>query len=270
MLVLLSPAKSLDWSAVPSATPPSTEPVLYKDMGVLMRTMKRKKTAVLAALMHLSDSLAELNRDRYQQMSGTPDDDTGRPAALAFNGDVYQGLDARSLDPASLSWAQEHLAILSGLYGVLRPLDRIEPYRLEMGTRLKTRRGVSLYDFWGDKVTKVLNKQLAALPTEQRLVVNLASNEYARVVKLKKLKAPVITPVFKELSNGKAQVISFFAKKARGMMARAVVEGRFTRAADLQGFSAGGYRFVPGESTDATWLFTRPKPPPVNAGKGAR
>ena len=265
MLVLLSPAKSLDWSAVPATTPPSTTPVLDKDIGVLMRTMKRKKAADLAALMHISDSLAQLNRERYEQMSGAPDDETGRPAALAFDGDVYRGLGARTLDADALTWAQDHIAILSGLYGVLRPLDRIEPYRLEMGTRLQTRRGSSLYAFWGDKVTKVLNNRLAALPSEQRLVVNLASNEYAKVVGLKNLQAPVITPVFKELSNGKAKVISFFAKRARGMMARAVVEGRFTQAADLQHFTGGGYAFQPAESTDTSWLFTRPKPPPASA-----
>jgi len=265
VLILLSPAKSLDWSPVPPNTPPASTPELDTDIGVLMRTMKRKKTADLASLMHLSDNLAELNQARYQQMSGAPDDDDGRPAALAFNGDVYKGLSARTLDPAALTWAQAHVAILSGLYGVLRPLDRIEPYRLEMGTRLETRRGASLYDFWGDKITRVVNRRLAELPSEERLVVNLASNEYARVVKLKRLKAPYITPVFKELSNGKARVISFFAKKARGMMARAVVEGRFTQAAQLQDFSAGGYRFDPNGSTDTSWLFTRPKPPPVGA-----
>jgi len=260
MLVLLSPAKSLDWSPVPP-TLPASDPSLGKDMGVLMRVMKRKSALDLSRLMHLSDNLATLNRDRYQAMTGTPDSERGRPAALAFNGDVYQGLDARSLTEADLTWAQDHLAILSGLYGVLRPLDTIEPYRLEMGTKLKTRRGAHLYAFWDDRVTRVLNRWLKEQNAD--VVVNLASKEYARVVKRKGLKARMVTPLFKEIDRGKAQTIGFFAKRARGMMARFIVEGRHTHPEALKGFDGGGYRFDPALSDADTWTFTRPKPPPV-------
>ena len=260
MLVLLSPAKSLDWSEV-SPELPATEPVLGKDMGVLMRVMKRKSPKQLSELMHLSDALADLNRGRYAAMSGRPGAEHGRPAALAFNGDVYQGLSARSLSPADLAWAQDHVAILSGLYGVLRPLDRIEPYRLEMGTRLKTRRGAHLYAFWDDRVTKVLNRWLGGRP--EPVVVDLASAEYSRVVRKKKLAARVVTPVFKELHGGEAKVISFFAKRARGMMARFIIEGRLEDPSALVHFDGGGYRFDPDRSTDSQWVFTRPKPPPV-------
>jgi cytoplasmic iron level regulating protein YaaA (DUF328/UPF0246 family) len=261
MQVLLSPAKSLDWSPVAPDLPRSA-PVLARDMGVLMRTMKRKSAGQLAELMHLSDSLATLNRDRFEAMTGAPDPEVARPAVLAFNGDVYQGLEAREWSREDLLWAGEHLAILSGLYGVLRPLDDIEPYRLEMGTRLKTRRGASLYDFWDDRVTKVLNRWLADDPSP--VVINLASNEYARVVQDRKLKAPIITPQFKELDGGKAKVISFFAKRARGMMARYIVKQRLADPTALLDFTDGGYRFDPDLSTDTTPVFTRPKPPPAS------
>lgn len=260
MLVLLSPAKSLDWSPVAASLPVSS-PVLQKDMGVLMRVMKRKNARQLAELMHLSDNLASLNQERFAVMTGQPEPALGRPAALAFNGDVYQGLDARSLSESALARANEQLAILSGLYGVLRPLDHIEPYRLEMGTRLKTRRGKHLYDFWGDRVTRVLNRWLA--DHDPAVVVNLASNEYARVVKQKALKARVVTPVFKELDGGKAKTISFFAKRARGMMARFIVEEELDAPEGLLDFTAGGYRHDPDLSEDDTLVFTRPKPPPV-------
>jgi hypothetical protein len=260
MLVLLSPAKSLDWSPVPAALP-ATEPVLQSDMGVLMRVMKGKSAQDLSSLMHLSDSLSTLNHERYTAMTGAPDAALGRPAALAFNGDVYRGLSARTLTEADLEWANGRLAILSGLYGVLRPLDRIEPYRLEMGTRLPTRRGSHLYDFWDDRVTKVLNGWLKT--HDPAVVVNLASNEYARVVKKKLLNARIVTPLFKEIDKGKVKTISFFAKRARGMMARYIVEERIQDPKALLDFSGGGYRFDADLSQAESWVFTRPKPPPA-------
>ncbi|HCH65971.1 MAG: hypothetical protein CL927_14720 [Deltaproteobacteria bacterium] len=260
MLVLLSPAKSLDWSPVATELDQS-QPVLGSDMGILMRVMKRKTPQELSALMHISDKLAHLNRDRFEAMSGAPEPTLARPAALAFNGDVYQGLSARTLSHDDLAWAQDHVAILSGLYGVLRPLDAIEPYRLEMGTRLKTRRGTNLYSFWGDRVTRVLNRRLQDHPSP--VVVNLASNEYAKVVQKKQLKANVITPVFLEATGDTAKTISFFAKRARGMMTRFIVEGRLTDPADLEGFTAGSYRFSPERSTADKPVFIRPKPPPA-------
>ncbi|MCB9777037.1 MAG: peroxide stress protein YaaA [Alphaproteobacteria bacterium] len=263
MLLLLSPAKSLDWSPVDLDLDVGTPP-LMKDTAVLMRRCKRLKTKQLRTLMDLSDDLASLNHDRFQEMDdGAPDEQRDRPAALAFDGDVYKGLDARSLDRDALAWANRHVAILSGLYGALRPLDLIQPYRLEMGTDLSTRRGKNLYAFWGDSVTKVLRGWAEDAGADT--VVNLASNEYYRVVKARKLGRPVVTPVFKEqLEDGRLQVISFYAKHARGAMARWAAERALTDVSALQDCDADGYAFDAALSDDATWVFTRPKPPPVN------
>jgi uncharacterized protein len=262
VLFLLSPAKSLDWSPAPGAVEP-TAPDLLKDAGVLMRRARRLSIKQLRALMDISEDLATLNRERFQVITPEPDPEADRPAALAFNGDVYRGLDARSLDDEDLAWAQAHVGILSGLYGVLRPMDLIQPYRLEMGTRLKTRRGESLYAFWDDRVTKVVNRRVR--DSGERVVVNLASNEYFRVVKKKQLRARLVTPVFKEeLPDGSAKVISFFAKWARGAMVRWAIERKVEAVDELLGFDAGGYRHRPDLSDGDTWVFTRPKPPPVN------
>ncbi len=260
MLVLLSPAKSLDWS--PTAVGETSLPRLEEDTAVLRGVAQRLKPADLQELMGISDKLAQLNHARFQAMTGAPDAETGRPAALAFNGDVYLGLDARSLSTDDLNWAQDHVAILSGLYGVLRPLDAIEPYRLEMGTRLQTRRGGNLYAFWGDRVTQALNAQLGE--ASGRVVVNCASNEYFKVVKKKALNAQVVTPVFHEEWDGKRKPISFYAKRARGLMARYIVEHRLTDPDALRRFDLEGYRFRPEDSTEDTLLFSRPTPPPVS------
>ncbi|MFT5685366.1 MAG: cytoplasmic iron level regulating protein YaaA (DUF328/UPF0246 family) [Myxococcota bacterium] len=255
MLILLSPAKSLDWSPAPQVTP--TTPRLESDFGVLMRQAKRLKVADLKAMMKLSDKLAQLNHERFQAMADTPDPLRDRPAALAFAGDVYQGLDARSLSPEALTWAQDRIAILSGLYGVLRPLDLIQPYRLEMGTSMKTRRGRSLYEFWGDRVSRTLNAQLQT--HSDPTVVDLASGEYGRVV-TKKLTARRIIPVFQEVeADGRHRIISFFAKRARGRMARFAIEQRLDDPAGLKEFTAGGYAFQPGLSEADRWIFTRPR-----------
>lgn len=260
MLVLLSPAKSLDWSP-PALELPVTAPDLGKDARVLVGVMKRKRPSAIAKLMSLSEPLAQLNHERFQAMTGEPDGERDRPAAFAFDGDVYKGLDARTLSAEELTWAQDHVAILSGLYGVLRPLDLIEQYRLEMGTRLKTRRGASLYAFWGDRVQKAVEARLAG--EEEPVVVNLASQEYSRVVQLRKLGARVVTPVFQEISGGDYKTISFFAKRARGMMARFVVQERMEDVAGLRDFDAGGYRYRKGRSTEDSWVFARKKPPPM-------
>ncbi|HYE43516.1 MAG TPA: peroxide stress protein YaaA [Caulobacteraceae bacterium] len=256
MLFLLSPAKSLDFSPAP-APHPSSRPRLIDDAAVLARRARRLTRADLRRLMHLSDALADLNRTRFQALDPT-DDDTGLQAAFAFNGDVYAGLRARTLDAGDLAWAQGRLRILSGLYGVLRPLDRIQPYRLEMGVRLNTRRGTNLYDFWGDRIARVLNDDLAgqAEPT----VVNLASKEYFAAVDLKALRARVVSPRFLEERDGEARIVSFFAKKARGAMARWAVERRIERAEDLKGFDRDGYRFRPDVSSDEDWVFARAQP----------
>lgn len=265
MLMLLSPAKSLDWEPVDPDVADGVEltnPRLMADTRVLMRKSKRLKVRELRKLMDISEDLAQLNHDRFQAMSEEHDAQRDRPAALAFDGDVYRGLDARSLDAEALAWAQEHVAILSGLYGVLRPLDLIQPYRLEMGTSLKTRRGATLYAFWGDKVTSKLNGQLRG--RSEKTVVNLASNEYFRVVKKRKLAGPLLTCTFKEeLEDGRLQVISFFAKQARGAMARFAIEERLEDPQGLQQFTGLGYRWRPELSDDKTWVFSRPKPPPV-------
>jgi cytoplasmic iron level regulating protein YaaA (DUF328/UPF0246 family) len=263
MLLLLSPAKSLDWSPAPAPIPP-TEPDLLKEAGLLARRAKRLKVADLQELMGISEDLAALNRDRFLDMTVQPDRDRDRPAALAFDGDVYRGLDARSLDDEGMAWAQEHIGILSGLYGLLRPMDLIEPYRLEMGTRLKTRRGASLYDFWGDTVRLAVQRRVKA--HGDGVVVNLASQEYFRVVQAKALRARVVTCVFQEeLDDGRLQIISFYAKWARGAMARWAIDHRVEEVSELKGFDTGGYAFRADRSSEDEWVFTRPKPEPAGA-----
>jgi uncharacterized protein len=255
MITLLSPAKSLDWSPTPDVAP--TIPRLSSDFGVLMRQAKRLKPADLKELMKLSDKLAQLNHERFQEMTEAPDPERDRPAALAFAGDVYQGLDARSLSPEALDWSQDRVAILSGLYGVLRPLDLIQPYRLEMGTRMSTRRGRSLYEFWGDRVSLTLNAQLKS--HDEDTVIDLASGEYGRVV-TKKLTARRIVPVFQEVeADGRHRIISFFAKRARGQMTRFIIDQRIDTPAGVKDFTTGGYVFQPTRSEADRWVFTRPR-----------
>ncbi len=253
MLIVLSPAKRLDFTETDPALPASARRFL-DDTASLARTAKRQTKADLRRLMGISDDLARLNQERFKAFDPDATDD-GVQAALAFAGDVYQGLDARSLDPAALAFAQDHLRILSGLYGLLRPLDRIQPYRLEMGTRLKTRRGGSLYDFWGDRISKCLNADAEghADPT----LVNLASQEYFGAVDAKALKLPIVTPQFREHKDGESRIISFFAKKARGSMARFAIDARITRAEDLKAFDRDGYRFDKAASGVTDWIFTR-------------
>lgn len=252
MLIVLSPAKRLDFSEPPVAVKP-TLPRLSEDTASLAKTAKRQTKADLRRLMGISDDLARLNRERFQAFD--PESQDGTPAALAFAGDVYQGLDARSLDAEALTFAQDRIRILSGLYGLLRPLDRIQPYRLEMGTRLKTRRGSSLYDFWGDRLSKQLNTD-AEGHTDPTLV-NLASQEYFGAVDARALKIPVVTCHFREAKNGESRIISFFAKKARGTMARYAIEQRIDRAEDLKAFDRDGYGFDKATSTETDWIFIR-------------
>ena len=253
MLIVLSPAKRLDFTQTDPALPASARRFL-DDTASLARTAKRQTKADLRRLMGISDDLARLNQERFKAFDPDATDD-GIQAALAFAGDVYQGLDARSLEPVALAFAQDHLRILSGLYGLLRPLDRIQPYRLEMGTRLKTRRGGSLYDFWGDRISKCLNADAEghADPT----LVNLASQEYFGAVDAKALKLPIVTPQFREHKDGESRIISFFAKKARGSMARFAIDARITRAEDLKGFDRDGYRFDKTASGVTDWIFIR-------------
>jgi cytoplasmic iron level regulating protein YaaA (DUF328/UPF0246 family) len=252
LLILLSPAKRLDFSPADPALP-GTERRFLEDTASLAATARRQTKADLRRLMGISDDLATLNLERFRAFD--PESTDGVQAAFAFAGDVYEGLKARELDEPSLVWAQDHLRILSGFYGLLRPLDRIQPYRLEMGTRLKTRRGSSLYDFWGDRLSKQLNADAEghADPT----LVNLASQEYFGAVDARALKLPVVTPHFRESRDGESRIISFFAKKARGGMARFAIDERIERAEDLKAFDRDGYAFDKAASNDTEWIFTR-------------
>jgi cytoplasmic iron level regulating protein YaaA (DUF328/UPF0246 family) len=256
MLFVLSPAKSLDFSpAAPGLA--LTLPRFTDDIAILAESARKLRRSDLKQLMGISDKLADLNHARFQAFD--PACENGLQAVIAFNGDVYAGLDARTLDKAALYWAQDHLRILSGLYGVLRPLDALQAYRLEMGVRLKTKRGSTLYDFWGARITETLNADAAghADPT----VVNLASQEYFGAVRKAALKPPLSTCHFKETREGEPpRVASFFAKKARGLMARFAIEGRIDRAEGLKDFTGAGYRYRPDLSTETDWLFTRPHP----------
>ena len=253
MLILLSPAKKLDFSE-PDPALPASQRRFVEDTASLAVTTRRQTQADLRKLMSISEDLARLNRERFQHFD--PEAlDTGVQAAFAFAGDVYQGLEARTLDKAGLGFAQDHVRILSGFYGILRPLDRIQPYRLEMGVRLATKRGKSLYDFWGDRISKQINADLegAAHP----VVVNLASQEYFGAVDAKALKVPVVTPHFREEKDGSSRVISFYAKKARGTMTRFAIDERIEDPEALKAFDVDGYRFDKAASTNSDWIFTR-------------
>ncbi|WP_342078313.1 peroxide stress protein YaaA [Yoonia sp. SS1-5] len=255
MLVTISPAKSLDMEPATVAT---TQPAFQREAVSLAKTARNLTLRDLKGLMGLSDDLARLNRDRFKVFAADPAPDQIKAAALAFNGDTYQGLEAKTLSDADLAWAQDHLCILSGLYGLLRPLDAIQPYRLEMGSRLKTRRGKSLYDYWGDTIAKALNAQAAALDTDT--LINCASQEYFGAADRKALRLNVITPSFMELKDDRPRIVSFFAKRARGAMARYIIENRLTQAADIKSFAAGGYQFDPDLSEGNKWVFLRDYP----------
>ncbi|NDC60654.1 MAG: peroxide stress protein YaaA [Betaproteobacteria bacterium] len=254
MLFLLSPAKTLDFE---SPLPPVTgsEPVFLGRSSALIDTLRKKTPKQIAALMDLSEGLAQLNVQRYQAWSPTVDRVNARPALLAFNGDVYEGLDAKSLKPKELAWAQGHIAILSGLYGVLRPLDLMQPHRLEMQTALKHGKANNLYQFWGQQIAEHLNEQLVG--DQDPLVVNLASQAYFKAVDRKVLQARVIECVFQDRKNGQYKVISFFAKRARGLMARYAVQKKAATIKALQSFDWEGYAFDPSVSGNDTLVFRR-------------
>jgi cytoplasmic iron level regulating protein YaaA (DUF328/UPF0246 family) len=257
MIIVLSPAKSLDWTPGAAGLPVTT-PQMLEQTAELSKTTRRLKRADLKRLMGISDALADLNFQRFQAFD--PDSEEGLQAAIAFDGDVYTGLDARSLDKKAIGFAQTHVRILSGLYGLLRPLDLIQPYRLEMGTRLKTRRGSNLYAFWGPRIAEALNE--TAEGHKDRTLVNCASQEYFGAVDPDALKLPLVTCHFLEEKDGESRVISFYAKKARGLMARYAIDRRIDRADALKDFDLEGYRFRPDASTDTDWVFSRPQPPP--------
>lgn len=254
MLFLLSPAKSLDYESPVPDVPP-TEPLFVEQSARLIEVLKKKSPRQISTLMDLSKPLAELNVARYQAWSPEFTQENSRQAVLAFDGDVYGGLDARTLQPEDLQWAQEHVCILSGLYGVLRPLDRMQPYRLEMGTALKTRAGGNLYRFWGSRIADYLNQRLQADRTP--VVINLASQEYFKSVDRKTLAARVVECVFEEWHGGKYKIISFNAKRARGLMARYAVANRITLPKGLEGFDLEGYGFDASVSQPDRLVFRR-------------
>lgn len=252
MLVVVSPAKKLNMDSVQGLT--STEPAFADHAEELAGVARALSVAELQKLMGLSLNLAQLNAERFAAFGSQQT----KAAVLAFAGDTYQGLEAGSLDRDEMAWAQEHLRILSGLYGVLRPLDAIEPYRLEMGSRLKTGKGSTLYAFWADQLSQALNAQAAK--TGAVVVVNCASQEYFGAVDLSALSPKIITPVFMERKAGRAKIVSFYAKKARGAMARYIVQHRLTDPEGLKDFDSGGYAYVPDQSDAQKWLFLRDDP----------
>lgn len=252
MLVVTSPAKKLDWA---ERDQEMTWPALHDDAVKLAEVARGQSVADLMKLMHISEDLARLNYDRFQEFAADPKTEATRPAALAFAGDTYQGLEAASLEPEEMAWAQEHFRILSGLYGVLRPLDALQPYRLEMGSRLKNPRGKNLYEFWGRKISDALNAQAEAAGTD--ILVNCASQEYFGAVDLAALKLRVVTPVFMEDKNGTPKVVSFYAKRARGAMARFIIQRRLTDAESLLEFDTGGYAYQPQLSEPDKPVFLR-------------
>lgn len=254
MLIVLSPAKTLDY-ATPAHTEISSKPDFIKRSAELIAILRQFAPAQIGSLMGLSDQLSALNANRYADWSPKFTLKNSKQAMLAFNGDVYTGLDAVSLNAKQLAYAQSHIRILSGLYGILRPLDLMQAYRLEMGTRLANPAGKDLYAYWGDTVTTALNQCIAEKKTEA--LVNLASEEYFKVVKPALLHARIITPIFQDWKNGKYKIISFYAKRARGLMARYAAVHGIQHVQALKAFDVDGYAFDEPASNEASWVFRR-------------
>ena len=257
MLFLISPAKSLDYESPIPADLPHTLPVFKKQPLELIAVLREKSPQQISELMSISDKLAVLNVGRYEAFSPKFTAKNSRQAVLAFNGDVYEGLNAASLKSKELDWAQDHVVILSGLYGALRPLDLLQPYRLEMGTRLQNAKGSNLYQFWGTQIADYLNERSSEQPEAERIVVNLASQEYFKAVDLKALKAPVVECVFEDFKGGKYKIISFHAKRARGLMVRWAVQHKARKVADLRKFDLEGYALAESASTPQRLVFRR-------------
>jgi cytoplasmic iron level regulating protein YaaA (DUF328/UPF0246 family) len=263
MYFLLSPAKSLnETDAIPlNLGNYYSQPELIEHSQVLMQVLKSKEPIDLQELMSISNDLAQLNAARNQQWHWskeqpfTDNTDAAKPAGYLFDGDVYTGLDMYHMDKDTTIYVNEHLGILSGLYGVLKPLDLIQPYRLEMGTKLKNERGNNLYEFWGEEVTEVINARMA--DSDDKTLINLASNEYFKSVKKKALNADIITPRFEDEKNGQYKVISFYAKKARGLMVKYAADNKLTNAEQLKQFDLAGYYYCEAASDDKTWTFRR-------------
>jgi cytoplasmic iron level regulating protein YaaA (DUF328/UPF0246 family) len=254
MLTIISPAKKLDYSQ-PSEAQTFTQPLLLEHSEQLLKDLRLLSPEDICSLMGLSDKLGALNYERFQEWQTPFSTDNAKQAILAFKGDVYQGLDADNMSADELSWAQDNLRILSGLYGLLRPLDLMQPYRLEMGTKFANQRGANLYQFWGDIITAQLNK---LFPTSAKSVlVNLASNEYFKSVQPKNINAEIITPVFMDQKGDKYKIISFFAKRARGLMSAFIIKNKITDAEQLKTFNVDGYSFNSAMSEGNKWVFCR-------------
>jgi len=254
MLLVVSPAKKLDFES-PLATKKFSQPTLLEQSQLLIDDCVKLTPSEIASLMKLSDKLAGLNAARFGEWSMPFTQDNARQAILSFNGDVYTGLDAQTFSEDDFDFAQQHFRILSGLYGLLKPLDLMQAYRLEMGCKLKNSRGDNLYQFWDDIITNELNKAMAEQQTD--ILINLASTEYFKSVNKKALKGTIITPVFKDWKNGQYKIISFFAKKARGLMARYIIQNKLTAVEQIKAFDLAGYQYDEAMSKDNDWVFTR-------------
>ncbi len=258
MLAIVSPAKKLDFEPLNRPLSRSLEPSQPKfadDAAQLVKSARKLSRTELQRLMKLSDSLTDLNYQRFKGYSFTPGPDQVKQAIMAFAGDTYTGLDAATLDDDDLAYAQDHLRIISGLYGLLRPLDMIQPYRLEMGRRLNNPRGADLYEFWDNRLAEAIDEIVDSHPA--KVVVNVASNEYFKAARAKAMQARIITPVFKEIKNGEARVLGLFAKRARGSLARYMIQNRIEDPEGLKSFDTGGYAYRDDLSNDDTWVFTR-------------
>lgn len=256
MLAIISPAKKLDFETE-SPVSDATDFRFAEEAQTLISLLRQHSTEDIKKLMKLSDALASLNAERYASWHPVMNEKNSKQALFAFKGDVYTGMSAETLTQDQITESQNKLRILSGLYGLLRPLDRIQPYRLEMGTKLATDQGKNLYQFWGTKLTDCLNQDVTQLKAD--VLINLASNEYFSAIQADKVQVPVITPVFKDEKNGEYKIRSFFAKKARGMMVRFILDESPQSEAALKRFNYGGYQFDAAESDSATWVFKRPE-----------
>lgn len=254
MLIVISPAKTLDYETPPKTKVFTTPDYLGQSQQLINRLINFSSLDI-SELMHVSTKIADLNFDRYESWKKPFTQKNAKQAILAFKGDVYTGLDAETFKAADFKFAQNHLRVLSGLYGLLRPLDLMQPYRLEMGTKLKTDKGKNLYEFWGSDITEALNKQLKK--NKSNILINLASNEYFKSVKAKELNAEIITPAFKEFKNGDYKMIGIYAKKARGLLSRYIIQNKLKDPEDIKSFNEEGYRFNKTLSKGNNWVFTR-------------
>ena len=254
MLIVISPAKTLDYETAPVTTSFSLPDYLDEAQKLINRA-KRYSAADISSIMQVSDKIAQLNVERFQQWHTPFTPENAKQAVLAFKGDVYSGLDAESLTETDFNFAQQHLRILSGLYGLLRPLDLMQPYRLEMGRKIDTEWGANLYQFWGETITQGINQQLAA--TDSKHLINLASNEYFKAVKPKLINGEIITPEFKDYKNGAYKMMGVYAKKARGMLSRFIIQNQLENPEMIKAFNEDGYAYNAEMSTPSNWVFTR-------------